>query len=32
MAVVISTATLVYTKEAIKAIEKNLQVLCEEPL
>ncbi|XDG02376.1 hypothetical protein ABKA04_001991 [Annulohypoxylon sp. FPYF3050] len=31
-AVVIGTATSVHAEEAIKAIEKNLHVLCEKPL
>lgn len=32
MAVVIGTATSVHAEEAIKAMEKNLHVLCEKPL
>lgn len=31
-AVVIGTATSVHAEEAIKAMEKNLHVLCEKPL
>jgi predicted dehydrogenase len=31
-AVVIGTATSVHAEEAVKAIEKNLHVLCEKPL
>lgn len=32
MAVVIGTATSVHAEEVIKAMEKNLHVLCEKPL
>jgi myo-inositol 2-dehydrogenase / D-chiro-inositol 1-dehydrogenase len=32
MAVVIGTATSVHAEESIKAMEKNLHVLCEKPL
>lgn len=32
MAVVIGTATSVHAEEAIKAMERNLHVLCEKPL
>jgi myo-inositol 2-dehydrogenase/D-chiro-inositol 1-dehydrogenase len=32
VAVVIGTATSVHAEEAIKAMEKNLHVLCEKPL
>jgi myo-inositol 2-dehydrogenase/D-chiro-inositol 1-dehydrogenase len=31
-AVVIGTATSVHAEEAVKAMEKNLHVLCEKPL
>jgi myo-inositol 2-dehydrogenase/D-chiro-inositol 1-dehydrogenase len=32
MAIVIGTATSVHAEEAIKAMEKNLHVLCEKSL
>jgi myo-inositol 2-dehydrogenase/D-chiro-inositol 1-dehydrogenase len=32
MAVVIGTATSVHAEEAIKAMDRNLHVLCEKPL